>query len=430
MSDISDKPDKIFALVDCNNFYASCERVFAPALAGVPVVVLSNNDGCVIARSAVAKALGVPMGAPMFKVRDLVQRHGIRVCSSNYALYGDMSARVMAVLNRFSPGVEVYSIDEAFLDLSGFSRVDRVAHGRKLRAEVQRWTGIPVSVGIGPTKTLAKLANHLAKARRGSDGVWDFTDPTTREVALAAVQVGDIWGIGRRHAEMLSLHGIKSARDLHDAPDHWVRARMGITGLRTVLELRGQACITFAAQPPAHKTRVVSRSFRDPILNRALLGEAVASFAAAAGEKLRAAKQVAGGLSIFIKTSRYAQGLDHYADTATIILPEASNDTAVLIGAALRGFKGIFRPGYRYKRAGVMLFDLGPAGGGMKSLFGPAANPRAAALTLACDGLNQRLGRGAIRYGAEGISGRWQTRRRFSSPRYTTCWAEIPVVRA
>ncbi|MFT5539484.1 MAG: DNA polymerase V [Alphaproteobacteria bacterium] len=236
--------------------------------------------------------------------------------------------------------------------------------------------------------------------------------------------------MGQRHAKMLAGHGIKSARALHDAPDRWIRARMGVTGLRTVLELRGQACITFAVQPPAHKTRVVSRSFRDPILNRDMLGEAVASFAASAGEKLRVAKQVAGGLSVFIKTSRFAEGAKHYADTVTIVLPEATNDTAVLIGAALRGFEGIFRPGYRYKRAGVMLFDLGPEGGGTGSLFGAAANPRAAALTVACDRLNQRLGRGAVRYGAEGIAGRWQTRRRFSSPRYTTCWDEIPVVHA
>jgi DNA polymerase V len=425
-----DKPDKIFALVDCNNFYASCERVFAPALEGVPMVVLSNNDGCVIARSGEAKALGVPMGAPMFKVRDLVQRHGIRVCSSNYALYGDMSARVMAVLHSFAPGVEVYSIDEAFLDLTGFAGMDPVAHGHRLRVDVRRWTGIPVSVGIGPTKTLAKLANHLAKTRVDSGGVWHFSDPTARCAVLATVPVGEIWGIGHRHAKMLSSHGIKNARDLHDAPDRWVRARMGVTGLRTVLELRGQACIGLAAQPPAHKTRVVSRSFRDPILSRDVLGEAVASFAASAGEKLRAAKQVAGGLSIFIKTSRFAEGANHYADTATILLPEAANDTATLIGAALRGFGNIFHPGYRYKRAGVMLFDLGPEGGGMKSLFGSAASPRAAALTVACDRLNQRLGRGAIRYGAEGITGRWQTRRQFSSPRYTTCWDEIPVVRA
>ncbi|MFT5540190.1 MAG: DNA polymerase V, partial [Alphaproteobacteria bacterium] len=236
MFDKPDKPDKIFALVDCNNFYASCERVFAPSLEGVPMVVLSNNDGCVIARSGEAKALGVPMGAPMFKVRDLVQRHGIRVCSSNYALYGDMSARVMAVLNRFAPRVEVYSIDEAFLDLTGFTAIDPVAHGRRLRAEVRRWTGIPVSVGIGPTKTLAKLANHLAKTRVGSGGVWDFSDPTARRAALEGVPVGEIWGIGQRHAKMLAGHGIKSARALHDAPDRWIRARMGVTGLRTVLE--------------------------------------------------------------------------------------------------------------------------------------------------------------------------------------------------
>ncbi|MCH7635014.1 MAG: Y-family DNA polymerase, partial [Proteobacteria bacterium] len=276
---------RIFGLADCNNFYVSCERVFDPTLRRRPVVVLSNNDGCIIARSEEAKALGIPMGAAFFEVRPLIRRHRVEVFSSNYALYGDMSQRVMESFAAFTPEVEVYSIDEAFLGLGGFSGRDIAAYCREIRAKIGQWVGLPISIGTAETKTLAKLAARLAKKSPG--GVFDLSSSPLRRRLLAATEVGDVWGVGSRLARMLKAGGVHSALDLHDAPDAWIRKRMAVTGLRTAMELRGVSCIDLERQPPPKQTTVVSRTFARPVERLDELGDAVSTFAARAAEKLR-----------------------------------------------------------------------------------------------------------------------------------------------
>ena len=286
-----------FALVDCNNFYASCERLFQPRLRGRPVVVLSNNDGCVIARSNEAKALGVGMGAPMFKIRKLVEEHDITVCSSNYALYGDISERVMSVLGSSAPAHEVYSIDECFLDLDRLGVPDLTDWCRDLREQTLQWTGIPVSVGVGPTKTLSKLANRLAKKSAKAGGVLDLVHhPQWIDAALRKTPVGDVWGVGRRWTVMLEERGIYTAHDFANAPDGWVRQRMGVVGLRTVHELRGLVCHALEDQPPPKQTTCCSRTFGTAIFDKGQVHDAVMSFAERAAEKVRNAGQVAGAV--------------------------------------------------------------------------------------------------------------------------------------
>jgi len=297
-----------FALVDCNNFYASCERLFQPRLRGRPVVVLSNNDGCVIARSNEAKALGVGMGAPMFKIRKLVEEHDIAVCSSSYALYGDISERVMSVLGSSAPAHEVYSIDECFLDLDRLGVPDLTDWCRHLREQTLQWTGIPVSVGVGPTKTLSKLANRLAKKSAKAGGVLDLAHhPHWIEAALRKTPVGDVWGVGRRWTVMLEERGIHTAYDFANAPDGWVRQRMGVVGLRTVHELRGLVCHALDDQPPPKQTTCCSRTFGTAIYAKAQVHDAIMSFAERAAEKVRHAGQVAGAVQLFIRTDPFAQ---------------------------------------------------------------------------------------------------------------------------
>ena len=475
----------MLALADCNSFYASCERVFDPRLRGRPVVVLSNNDGCVVARSAEAKALGIAMGIPFFQIRDLVARHHIVVRSSNYTLYGDLSARVMAVLGRFTPHLEVYSIDEAFLDLGGVP-ADRLAEcGRTIRRTVLRWTGIPVSIGIGPTKTLAKVANHLAKhapatsgqspatpGRRpaapgyvfsvapingvsvprpvlsgrvddakalhtAGEGVWSLADPRDQTSALARLDVQDIWGIGSRLAARLKRAGIATALQLRDANSNHVRRLLGVVGERTALELRGLPCLSLEEIVPPAKSIIRSRSFGRPVLRLEELEEAVATHATRAGEKLRQHRRVAGAMSVFVATSRFRAS--PYANQATVPLDPPTDDTARLIRAALAALRPIFREGLAYQKAGVTLGGLEPRAGLTEYLFARYDRGRSERLMAALDEVNRRLGPDTLRYAASGPcppkqgsprEGGWHMRREHASPRYTTRWAELPTVRA
>lgn len=412
-----------FALVDCNNFYVSCERLFAPALEGRPVVVLSNNDGCVIARSEEAKALGIAMGAPVFEAAPVFRRHRVRVFSSNYALYGDMSQRVMALLGEFSPEVEVYSIDEAFLGLSGFAGLDWSAYGHRLRNRVRRCTGIPISVGIAPTKTLAKLANRIAK--KEGDGVLDLIPAGRRRRALAATDVGEVWGIGRRSREMLRANAIRTALDFHDAPEWWVRRRMGVVGARTLLELRGVPCLGLESQPAGRKSAVVSRSFRWPLEDRRQLREAVAVFAGRAAEKLRQGGLVAGALTVFVDTNRLNPRQRQHHDAVTVCLAVPTGHGGAIAKAAARGLEGIFRPGYRYKKAGVLLHEVSPAEGFQPTLFEGAGDVRADRLMETIDDINRRLGPGLVHYGSSGVRPGWRTTQDHRSPRYTTRWQDL-----
>jgi DNA polymerase V len=297
----------VIALVDCNNFYASCERVFNPKLRNKPVVVLSNNDGCVVARSDEAKALGIPGGIPAFKIDHLLRSGEVFACSSNYALYGDMSRRVMETLLHFTPGIEVYSIDEAFLNLSGFARGSLADYGRLIRRTVIRWTGIPVSIGIAETKALAKIANRLAKKSPKAEGVLDLTASLYQEKALAVTDVEDVWGIGRRYAKFLKKHGIETALDLRNAEDSWVKKHLSVVGLRLVKELRGVPCISLEVDLPAKKEICVSRSFGKPVTSVWEMREAVAMYATRAGEKLRMECSAAGVIMVFMMTNRFRE---------------------------------------------------------------------------------------------------------------------------
>jgi DNA polymerase V len=418
----------LFALIDCNNFYVSCERMFQPALSGRPVVVLSNNDGCVIARSEEAKALGIPMGLPAFQLADRLQEQPIDVFSSNYALYGDMSARVMTTLAQWTPDVEVYSIDEAFLHLSALPSEALMTYGQTMRTTIQQWTGIPVSIGIGPTKTLAKLANRLAKRSPEAQGVVTLTSPPEVEATLAQTRIEDIWGIGPGYTRRLKAQDIRTALQLRNVYDRWVRQQLGIVGLRIVWELRGISCLPLELCPPPKQSLMVSRSFGRPITALTEMREAVATYTTRAAEKLRKAQRAAGVLTVFLTTNRFADE-PQYANSVTIPLPVATQDTAELIRYALRGIEQLFREGYRYQKAGVIVTSLVPAHQVQTHLFDQHDRKRSQRLMAALDALNTQWGTGTVRYGAVGLQPRWTTRCARRSPRYTTRWQELVVAR-
>lgn len=425
----------LFGLVDANNFYCSCERVFDPRLEGMPVVVLSNNDGCVIARSNEAKALGVEMGVPFFKARSLLERNGVRVFSSNYALYGDMSARVVSVLAAEAPSVEVYSIDESFVDLAGVPDAEGLA--RHLRRQVRQWTGIPCCVGIGATKTIAKLANRLAKKSPKTDGVLDLgRDPRWLERALAKVDVGDVWGIGPRWAAMLNQKGIFKAVHLRDADERWVRQRMGVVGQRVVMELRGVSCLALEAVAPDRQSCCVSRSFGQAVNELGVMREAVASHAARAAQKLRRGGMAASHVSAFMLTDRFdgedrLRPREEYESAATADLGGWTSDSRRIVGAAVAVVDRLFRSGKSYKKAGVLLPFLEPAASAPMTLF-DRPDLRSARLMAAMDAISAEHGRGAVRLAAEGVvSGKgWEMSQSRRSPRYTTRLEDLPVVRA
>jgi DNA polymerase V len=424
----------VFALVDCNNFYASCEKLFAPRLKNRPVVVLSNNDGCVVARSAEVKALGIPMGVPWFKIKDDARRHGIVAMSSNYALYADMSNRVVEVLSAFSPNIEVYSIDESFLELSGFGNLPGglAVYGAEMRQRIADWLGLAVCVGIAPTKTLAKLANHCAKKNlAGADGVCDFTPlhPDDLTQLFDRIDVGEVWGIGRKINARLAAMGINTVRQLRDADAETLRSRFSVVVERTVRELRGVSCIELQEVTPDKQQIISSRSFGQLIHDRVDLEEAVASYMAKAAEKLRAQDSLAGAVHVYIRTNIFKPETPQYQCAVTVPLPDATADTRVLTAWALRVLRRIYRTGYGYHKAGVMLAGIVPRLSQQYSLFNAGA-PRADALMRVVDGINQRYGRGSLRLAAEGIEQDWRMRRGNLSPGYTTDWRGLPKVKA
>jgi DNA polymerase V len=420
----------LYFLVDCNNFYVSCERVFHPGLWGRPVVVLSNNDGNVVALSSEVKEMGLPFGAPFFKVKELIKTHGVAVFSSNYTLYGDMSRRVMECLERFAPEMEVYSIDEAFLSMQGVAG-DPVSYGRDIRDAVKQWTGIPVSIGIAPTKTLAKLASRIGKKDHACKGVFDLTDPARIDTTLAAVDAGDVWGVGREYRKLLQRHSIRTASQLRDMPDKWVRRNMTIMGLRTVWELRGASCISLDEVRAPKKGIVSSRSFGRPVERFEELREAVAAYMSRAAEKLRAQKSVAGAVTVFLSTNRFKENEPQYSNGITCRLPVPSSYTPRLLDIAGRLLGRIYRKGYRYKKAGVMLYEIMPLGDAQLDLFSRFHDTdRMRQLMQIMDRVNHDTGRHTLYFSAEGIVKPWQMRRCFLSGKYTTNWNEIPVVSA
>lgn len=412
------------ALVDCNNFYASCERLFQPKLRGQPVVVLSNNDGCVIARSNEAKALGIEMGEPWFICKKRVDTQGVIVRSSNYTLYGDMSARVMRVLAGFSPELEVYSIDEAFLGLGGFeSRLE--AHGRELRARVIQWTGIPVSVGIGPTKTLAKLANRLAKKSPETGGVLALLTASEQEAALERVELTDLWGVAGRMAARLAAIGIKTPLDLRRADGKFVRMHTSVVMERMVYELQGFPCISLEDAPPDRKMIIASRSFGQKVSKRHEMEEAVTTFMMRATEKLRRQDLACGRLAVFVRTDEHRPRDPQYAAERAYNMPVATADTGKLNRGALIALDSLWRAGFDYKKAGVMLVDLVPAATVQGGLFDRPDDERSQARMKALDALNAKYGRGTITFASMGRKPGWKLRTEFISRRYTTAWEDL-----
>jgi DNA polymerase V len=421
---------KAIALVDCNNFYVSCERVFNPALIGKPVIVLSNNDGCAVARSQEAKDLGIAMGVPVFKIKSKIEKHSIKVYSSNYVLYGDMSARVMAILSNFSPQVEIYSIDEAFLDLSCLSGEQLREYALAIRNTVLMWTGIPISIGIAPTKTLAKVCNRVAKKQNQHCGVFIYPHlETERETILKAIAVEDIWGIGRQHSIWLRSNLINNALQLRNAPEWLIQPKMGIVGVRMLRELKSISCLSLELQPKPKKATCVSRSFSRPINNIEQMRQAIATHTTTAGAKLRKQKQSTTAVTIFILTSRFKD--NYYSNSITLPLPIATNRTPELINAALRGLELIYRNGHEYKKAGVIMQGLQPENIQQGNVFLQNYEPdKQQKLMETIDRLNSTMGKNTVFWGASGINQSWATKRENISPRYTTSWDELPIVKA
>ncbi len=419
---------RLLALVDCNNFYASCERVFQPALRGKPVVVLSNNDGCVIARSNEAKALGIDMGAPWHLFRKRFENQGVIVRSSNYTLYGDMSARVMAILSGFTAELEIYSIDEAFLAIDGDA--DEIeAWAQRLRETVHCSTGIPVSVGVAPTKVLAKVANRLAKkdaaAMPGANAVRLLLDRAAQEDALSRVELSDLWGIARRMAARLQADGIATVMDLRRADPTWLRERFGIVTQRLALELRGIPCRGLELVTPDRKSIVASRSFGKPITRKAEVAEAVTAFASRAAAKLRRQNLAAGIVATFVETNPFREQDRQYHATRSLRLPVASADTGRLIAGAQGALEAVWKDGYRYKKAGVMLLDLVKATSVPDALFDARDDGRSLARMRALDAVNARFGPDTLVFGRTAGRKDWHLRSTMLSPRYTTNWDEV-----
>jgi DNA polymerase V len=424
----------IFALVDVNNFYVSCERVFQPQFEQVPMVVLSNNDGCAVARSAEVKALGVKMGTPWFKMKALAKEHGILALSSNYTLYGDMSNRATAVLRDFSPDIEVYSVDESFL------RVESVAHlyggvtamGQQIRQRVKQWTGLPVCVGCGPTKTLAKIANHLAKKNPEFDGVCDLHAIPRPERLwwMSQLEVGEVWGVGKRIAKRLNAMGVETVLDLRNSSIKEIRAQFGVVMERTCNELRGISCLELEDVAPPKQQIMSSRSFGSPVTTLAELREAVASYVSRAAEKLRAQGSVSAAVQVYIQTNRFKESDLQYSEGLLVPLPDPTDDTRLLASAAILGLGLIFKPGYQYKKAGIMLTLISDKAKRQQTLFDdPLQRAQSAKLMAAMDAINAEFGRDTVRTGATGTEKRWAMRSENRSPRFTTRWDELPIAK-
>ena len=418
----------MFALVDCNNFYVSCERVFNPALNGKPVIVLSNNDGCVIARSDEAKQLGVKMGEPAFRIIGFLRKNNVAVFSSNYQLYGDMSGRVMNTLGDFAPELEVYSIDEAFLNLAGLN-LPLDAYGREIRETVLHRIGIPVSVGIGPTKVLAKTANHYAKKNPANGGILVLDTLEKIEECLKLFEVDEVWGIGRQYADLLKKHCVNTAWDLRRMPDAWVRKRLTVVGLRVKKELEGISCLPMELITPAKKAICTSRSFGELQTELEPLKEAVATFASKCAYKLRKGKLCARALMVFIHTDGFNPGEPQYARNFVYTLPVATNSSLELIKYALFALRFIYEKGYRYKKAGVIVTAIVPANRVQGSLFDEMDREKHAGVMKVMDRINAKYGQGTLKTAVQGSGERWKLRQEKLSPCYTTRWSDIITVK-
>jgi DNA polymerase V len=417
----------MIALVDCNNFYASCESLFQPQLIGKPVVVLSNNDGCVIARSNEAKALGIRMGVPAFEIKELIANQNVSVFSSNYALYGDLSARVMQLLQTDAPEVEIYSIDEAFMHLDRIPERELLPFCIDLRQKIRKWTGIPVSIGVATTKTLAKVANKYVKKQSAENGVLILNDGKQIKTTLQEVAIGDIWGMGEATSKKLSGIGVLTAADFVALPLPYVRKQFTVNGERTWRELQGVSCIELETVVPTKKNICTSRSFATMLSDYETIAQAVSNHAASCSAKLRSQKTVASVIQVFIHTNGFRRDLPQYGRNICMQLPQPSNDAGTLIHTALLGLQKIFVKGYAYKKAGIIVSELCSANAVQGNLF-ETANPRKKEVGLLLDDLNARFGNQKLRIAAQGFGKTWHFKQEKRSPCYTTRWDNLLTI--
>ena len=420
--------EQSIALIDCNSFYASCERIFNPKLLGKPIVVLSNNDGCIITRSNEAKQLGIKMGEPYFKAKKIIEENKVHVFSSNYSLYGDISERVMETLLKFSPDVEIYSIDEAFLSFKGFKASELRAYCLHIRRTIKHWVGIPVSIGVSSTKTLSKAANHLAKKNPELEGVCILKDSKKIDEALKRIEIKDVWGIGKRLSKFLNSQGIKTAKQFVDLDRRWVRKNMGVVGEKTQMELKGISCLDLELLPSTRKSCCVSRSFSQPIENIEELMESVASYGSRVAEKIREENLVSQLMSVFVLTNRFSKKEKQYSNSIRLQFDFPTNNSSLIVKKAVEGVRSIFRSGYRYKKAGVILYELHDASS-VRGLL-DYDREQSELLMKSLDEINLRYGSSTLRLAAEGIKKKWSLKRKKISPCYTTRFDELMIVKS
>ncbi len=417
---------KKIALIDCNSFYVSCERLFNPKIRKKPVVVLSNNDGCIVSRSNEAKALGIKMGEPYFKAKDIIIKNDVQVFSSNYSLYGDLSRRVMRTLKRFNSDIEVYSIDEAFMDLTNFSDSEVLGVGQEIRETVLQWTGIPTSIGIAKTKTLSKVANHIAKKKQS--GVTSFIGIDNIDPLLERVDINDVWGVGRQLTKFYHKNGIYNAKQLKNKSNTWIKKNSNVLGSRTAMELRGISCIDLEKTKSKRKSCVVSRSFGQRIEKYQELKEAVAGYCLNACEKIRSETLVAKSITVFIRTSPFQNRFGYYSNSKTIDFPIGTNDSIEIVKTALTALESIFKNGYRYQKAGVLLSGLSEATNN-KNLFSSEKDEKINSLMKSIDNTNYRYGRSTLSLASAGVHKKWNMKREYSSKIDTADFHYLPTIK-
>ncbi len=417
---------KKIALIDCNSFYVSCERLFNPKIRKKPVVVLSNNDGCIVSRSNEAKTLGIKMGEPYFKAKDIIVKNNVYVFSSNYSLYGDLSRRVMRTLKRFNSDIEVYSIDEAFIDLSNFpdNEVENVA--QEIRSTVLQWTGIPTSIGIAKTKTLSKVSNHIAKKKQS--GVTSLIGVENIDPILEKVDINDVWGVGRQLTKFYHKNGIYNAKQLKNKSNTWIKKNSNVLGSRTAMELRGISCIDIEKTTSKRKSCVVSRSFGQRVEKFQELKEAVAGYCLNASEKIRSESLIAKSITVFIRTSPFQSRFGHYSNSKTIDFPIATNNSIEIVKTALTALESIFKNGYRYQKAGVMLSNLSESTGS-KNLFSSEKDEKISYLMRSIDNTNYRYGRSTLSLASAGVHKRWNSKRQHYSKIDTADFYCLPMIK-
>ena len=418
---------KKIALIDCNSFYVSCERLFNPKIRNKPVVVLSSNDGCIISRSNEAKALGIKMGEPYFKVKDIILKNNVHVFSSNYSLYGDLSRRVMRTLKRFNSEIEIYSIDEAFLDLSNFPDDEVEEVGKEIRSIVLQWTGIPTSIGIAKTKTLSKVANHIAKKTKS--GVINLIGIKGIDPILEKVEINDVWGIGKQLTKFFVQNGIHNAKQLKNISNTWIKKNSNVLSSRTAMELRGISCIDLETTSSKRKSCVVSRSFAKKVEKLQELQESITSYCLNAAEKIRSESLIAKSITVFIRTNPFQNQFAYYSNSKTIDIPIATDNSIEIVKTALTGLKDIFKNGYRYQKAGIMLSGLSDLQGS-NNLFSSIKDDKIKNLMKTIDNTNYRFGRSTLSLASAGINKKWNIKRQHYSKIDTSDFHCLPTIKA